>query len=65
MKYYNFRITNLGMRWFRLRPIYTKKKSKFDRGRFFMFNWRLEWWYTDKPQYGFIYTNYQIYTKLL
>jgi hypothetical protein len=49
MKYYNFRITNLGMRWFRLRPIYTKKKSKFDRGRFFMFNWRLEWWYTDKP----------------
>ena len=50
MKYYNFRITNLGMGWFRWKPKYMKKNSKFDRAYFFMLNWRVEWWFTDKAE---------------
>ena len=50
MKYYNFRITNLGMGWFRWKPKYMKKNTKFDRAYFFMFNWKVEWWFTDKAE---------------
>ena len=50
MKYYNFRITNLGMDWWRWKPKYLPKRVPKARGYFFWFNWRIEWWFTDNPE---------------
>lgn len=50
MKYYNFRITNLGMGWFRFKPKYLKKHTSESRAYLFLFNWRVEWWYTTQPE---------------
>ena len=50
MKYYNFRITNLGMGWWRWKPKYLPKLKQKARGYFFWFNWRIEWWFTDNPE---------------
>lgn len=47
MKYYNFRITNLGMGWWRWKPKYLPKRVPKARAYFFWFNWRIEWWLTD------------------
>ena len=39
MKYYNIRITNLGMGWFRWKPVYRKMDKKY----FWWLNWRIDW----------------------
>jgi hypothetical protein len=48
IKYYHFVLTNLGMGWWRWTPKYLKKNTNKDKAYFFLFNWRITWWYTTE-----------------